>query len=162
MGEYYTPRWIDRVSPKGHRLRYLYWKHLVGNLGLDVVFSKNTKIIAPELVTIADGVRITPDVILDGRQGLSIGRFTQIGFESLILTYSHEFSRTDMPVVHQGMVGASVTIGNDVWIGARAIVLPGVQIGDQAIVGAGAVVTKDVEPLAIVAGNPARVIRLRA
>jgi chloramphenicol O-acetyltransferase type B len=60
------------------------------------------------------------------------------------------------------MVGAPVTIGNDVWIGARVIVLPGVQIGDQAIVGAGAVVTKDVEPLAIVAGNPARVIRLRA
>lgn len=52
-------------------------------------------------------------------------------------------------------------IGNDVWIGSRALVLQGVTIGDGAVVGAGAVVTKDVEPYTIVAGNPARVIRKR-
>ena len=52
-------------------------------------------------------------------------------------------------------------IGNDVWIGNRAIVLQGVRIGDGAVIGAGAVVTKDVEPYTIVAGNPARVIRKR-
>lgn len=52
-------------------------------------------------------------------------------------------------------------IGNDVWIGNRALVLQGVSIGDGAVVGAGAVVTKDVEPYSIVAGNPARVIRKR-
>lgn len=53
------------------------------------------------------------------------------------------------------------TIGHDVWIGARAIVLDGVEIGNGAIVGAGAVVTKDVPPYAIVAGVPARVLRYR-
>lgn len=52
-------------------------------------------------------------------------------------------------------------IGNDVWIGNRSLVLQGVTIGDGAVVGAGAVVTKDVEPYTIVAGNPARVIRKR-
>lgn len=52
-------------------------------------------------------------------------------------------------------------IGNDVWIGNRAMVLQGVTIGDGAVVGAGSVVTKDVEPYTIVAGNPARVIRKR-
>ncbi|MGB0498557.1 MAG: CatB-related O-acetyltransferase, partial [Rubricella sp.] len=50
---------------------------------------------------------------------------------------------------------------NDVWIGARAIIMSGVTIADGAIVAAGAVVTKDVEPYAIVGGNPARVIRYR-
>jgi acetyltransferase-like isoleucine patch superfamily enzyme len=54
-----------------------------------------------------------------------------------------------------------VTIGNDVWIGANAIIFDGISIGDGAIVGAGAVVTKDVPPYAIVAGIPARIIRYR-
>jgi len=54
-----------------------------------------------------------------------------------------------------------ITVGNDVWIGSRAIVLSGVKIGDGAVVGAGAVVTKDVQPYAVVAGNPAKLIRHR-
>lgn len=55
----------------------------------------------------------------------------------------------------------TTAIGNDVWIGNRAMILQGITIGDGAVVGAGAVVTKDVEPYTIVAGNPARVIRKR-
>ena len=54
-----------------------------------------------------------------------------------------------------------VEIGNDVWIGARAIIMPGVTVGDGAIIGAGAVVTKDVPSCAIVGGVPARVIKMR-
>ena len=54
-----------------------------------------------------------------------------------------------------------VTIGNDVWIGARAIILSGVTVGDGAVIGAGAVVSRDVPPYAVVAGNPARLIRYR-
>ena len=54
-----------------------------------------------------------------------------------------------------------VTIGKNCWIGTRCLILPGVTIHDGAVVGAGSVVTKDVPPLAIVAGNPARVIKYR-
>jgi acetyltransferase-like isoleucine patch superfamily enzyme len=54
-----------------------------------------------------------------------------------------------------------VVIGNDVWIGTGAIILRGLSVGDGAVIGAGAVVTKDVPPYAIVAGNPARVIKYR-
>ncbi|MFI0843430.1 DapH/DapD/GlmU-related protein [Mesorhizobium sp. IMUNJ 23232] len=57
--------------------------------------------------------------------------------------------------------GKRVTIGHDVWIGHGAVVMPGVSIGHGAVVGANAVVTHDVDPFAIVAGNPARVLRLR-
>ena len=53
------------------------------------------------------------------------------------------------------------TIGDGVWIGARAIILPGVTIGEGAVVAAGAVVTKDVEPWAVVGGNPAKFIKMR-
>lgn len=52
-------------------------------------------------------------------------------------------------------------IGNDVWLGANSLVLKGVKIGDGAVIGAGAVVTKDVPPYAIVGGNPAKVIKMR-
>jgi len=56
---------------------------------------------------------------------------------------------------------APVKIGNDVWIGARSIILPGVEIGDGAVIGAGAVVTKSVPPYAIVGGVPAKIIKYR-
>lgn len=62
---------------------------------------------------------------------------------------------------HKKSRGGNNTIGNDVWVGAGAIVLRGVNIGDGAVVGAGSIVTKDVPPYAIVAGNPARVVRMR-
>ena len=52
-------------------------------------------------------------------------------------------------------------IGNDVWIGARVIILPGVRIGDGAVIGAGSVVTNDVPSLGVVAGNPAKLIHMR-
>lgn len=64
-------------------------------------------------------------------------------------------------VVHADGCDYSVRIGNDVWIGYGALIMAGVSIGDGAIVGAGAVVTKDVEPYAIVGGVPAKVIRMR-
>lgn len=59
------------------------------------------------------------------------------------------------------MEGAPVHVGDDVWIGASTFILPGITISDHAIVGAGSVVTKDVPVGAIVAGNPARVVKYR-
>ena len=65
-------------------------------------------------------------------------------------------------MMHQGFsVEKPVIIGNDVWIGDRVTILPGVRIGDGCIVGAGAVVTHDIPAFAIAAGNPAKVVRYR-
>lgn len=64
------------------------------------------------------------------------------------------------PIANGGRPGG-ITVGNDVWIGHGAIILPGVEIGDGAVVGAGAVVTKSVQPYAIVGGSPAKLIRYR-
>jgi len=93
---------------------------------------------------------------------LKVGKDVMMGPYVVIVGNSHEFSRTDIPMRLQGMKKfPPVQIENDVWIGARAMILPGIRIGKGAIIGSGAIVTKDVPPYAICAGNPARVIKYR-
>lgn len=93
---------------------------------------------------------------------LVLGNNVMMGPDVIIYTQSHNFSRTDVPMNTQGDAPKEdVSIGNDVWIGARVIILPGVKVGDGAILAAGAIVTKDVEPYTIVGGNPAKVIKSR-
>ena len=92
--------------------------------------------------------------LLDGRRHpIVIGADVSIGPEAVILTLGHD---PRSPVFADR--GGPVMIADRVWIGYRALVLPGVCIGEGAVVGAGSVVTRDVPPYAIVAGNPARVI----
>jgi virginiamycin A acetyltransferase len=102
----------------------------------------------------------------------TIGRYCSIAHGVIALTHNHPL---DHPSTHSfffnnclGVVDAylvehhPLSIGNDVWIGQNAIILPSVsRIGDGAVIGAGAVVTKDVEPYSIVVGNPARLLRYR-
>ncbi len=91
-----------------------------------------------------------------------IGDHSFMGPDVVIWTTNHRFDRTDIPMMYQGSTPEQpVTIGNDVWIGTRAILLPGVHIGSHSVVGAGAVVAKDIPEWSVVAGNPARVIRYR-
>lgn len=97
-----------------------------------------------------------------------IGNDTKIGDDVMmapqviILSNSHNHDRVDIPMRNQGAAEPrSVVIGNDVWIGTRSIILPGICVGSHSIIGAGSVVTKDVPDWAVVAGNPARIIRYR-
>lgn len=91
-----------------------------------------------------------------------IGDNVMMAPEVKIYTRNHRFDRKDIPMIKQGTTPVKpVIIGNDVWIGSRVIILPGVTIGDGAIIGAGSVVTKDVPPYSIFAGNPAKFIRER-
>lgn len=104
-----------------------------------------------------------------------IGKFTSIANSVVIGGASHPMDWIGMsPVFYKGRDSVKrkfaefelppvkrVSIGSDVWIGRNAIILSGVRVGDGAVVGAGSVVTKDVAPYAIVAGNPAKLIRYR-
>jgi maltose O-acetyltransferase len=144
----------------GSRIRRRYLrKHSL--LGQDVHISEGVRIIEPNRLALGDGAGIAPGAVLDCRGGLSIGRDTMIGIDAVLLTTSHRFQSTEVPMRLQGLDAAPLAIGADVWVGARVIILPGLSVGDGAIIGAGAVVTHDVSPYTIVAGCPAREIGTR-
>jgi acetyltransferase-like isoleucine patch superfamily enzyme len=78
-----------------------------------------------------------------------------------MITRKHGFGDIERPMSEQQYTSAPIIIEDDVWVGFQAIILPGVTIGRSSIVGAGAVVTRDVEPHSIVGGVPARLLRKR-
>lgn len=113
-----------------------------------------------------DGISIGDNsglgVNCDVRGPLEIGNNVMMGPNVCIMTAIHNTIRTDIPMCQQGhLPKKKVTIGDDVWIGARVIIMPGVTIGSGSIIGAAAVVTKDVPDYAVVAGVPAKVIKFR-
>jgi maltose O-acetyltransferase len=110
-------------------------------------------------ISIGDNCEVNAGAQIFGAQ---IGNDVMIGPEAIILCRNHEFREPDVPMRVQGASEpAPPVIEDGAWLGARAIVLPGRRIGTGAIVGAGAVVSRDVEPYSIVAGNPAAVIGSR-
>lgn len=92
---------------------------------------------------------------------LRIGDNVMMGPEVTILTHTHNIERTDIPMGQQGMRVAEVVVGNDVWIGMRVVIMPGVKVGNGAVLGSCAVVTKDVPDFAVVGGVPAKIIKYR-
>ncbi|MGB7238827.1 MAG: glycosyltransferase [Rhodococcus sp. (in: high G+C Gram-positive bacteria)] len=112
-------------------------------------------------VTIGAGTAIGMHNVVWGQGGVTIGENCLLGPNVTIVSEGHAFHDVDSPINRQGHVRAPIVIGDDVWIGAGAVVTEGVTIGSGAIVGAGAVVTHDVGPLEIVGGVPAKLIRMR-
>jgi maltose O-acetyltransferase len=147
----------------GMKLRRSIFKKLFKELGYGstIFISTNVKLIFPQGIELGSHVGIARDCVLDGRGGIKIGDYTIIGFESIILTCTHNSNRKDIPIREQGMFTAPVIIGKDVWVGARVSILPGVTIGNGVIIGINSVVTKDVPPKTIVGGIPARIIKDR-
>lgn len=145
----------------GRKIRKTIAKRLFKECGIGTSISTNVRLLCPQQICLGKHVGIPRDVTLDGRGGLQIGDDTMVGFESIILTSTHNSNRKDIPIRKQGMFCAHVKIGKNVWIGARVIILPRVTIGDGAIIGANSVISKDVLPNTIVGGVPAKFIKER-
>ena len=145
----------------GNKCRTRYARKNLKNIGELSTISTNVRLLSPNKITIGSSVGIARDVTLDGRGGIEIGDFTLIGFESVLLTSTHNYSSKETPIAKQGMYSKPVKIGKDCWIGARVMVLPGIEIGDGCIIGANSVVTKNIPSYCVAAGVPARVIRER-
>lgn len=148
------------VSKIIRKLRSAVGKHLFDGCGSNINIEKGADFGSGKNIIIGNnsGLGINCKV----RGPLEIGDNVMMGPDVVIMTNSHKFSRIDIPMNAQGSaVPRKVRIDNDVWIGTRVIILPGVTIGSGAIIGAGAVVTKDVPKMAIVGGCPAKVIKYR-
>lgn len=140
-----------------HSIRLLLYRSVLGiRIGKHSSVHRLCRFYRPRGVTIGEHCVINREVLLDGRAGVRIGNNVSISEGAFILSLEHN---PNSPAFASR--GIEVSIGDHVFVGARATVLPGVTLGEGAVVAAGAVVTHDVEPFAIVAGVPARLIGQR-
>jgi len=158
---YLFARWL----PESHRsrlakkLRSWLCRRLFARCGRDVNVERGASFGSGRRVRIGDRSGLGANARVEW---VTIGRDVMMGPDLLAFNRNHAHCRLDVPMVEQGFEPPEeIVIEDDVWIGARVILLPGVRVGKGCIVGAGAVVTRDVPPFAIVAGAPARVIRFR-
>lgn len=112
-------------------------------------------------INIGEHTSIGAHNFLHGGGGIEIGANCLLGPYVSVFTENHRFSDLEAPIREQGEERRSVTIGDNVWIGAKSVVLAGVTLGSNSIIGAGAVVSQSVEPDSIYVGNPARKVRDR-
>jgi acetyltransferase-like isoleucine patch superfamily enzyme len=143
-------------APSHHFRRFMY-RHVFGiRLGKHSIIHWQARFFGPRGIHIGSQCNIGNGCFMDGRSGLIIGNRVATGSEVMIYTLQHDI---DSPTF--ATTGGPVVIEDYVYIGPRAIILPNVHIGCGAVVAAGAVVTHNVPPYAVVGGVPARFLHER-
>ena len=132
------------------------WKIQFESCGLGVKFWGVCNIKNPGNITVGNNVTFNDGAYLNGLGKISLGDNVSISAMSIIVSTGLD---TDSLAISKIHVDKEIIIGNNVQVGAGAIILAGVSIGNNVVIGAGAIVTKDIDSNCIVAGNPARVIR---
>ncbi|WP_394866658.1 acyltransferase [Paraclostridium bifermentans] len=132
-------------------------------LGLNTNIEEEFCILNPQNIKIEDNVFIGRQSYIDAKGGLLIKEGTMIGPRVFMITSNHVYNHNDLKSIpyENNNLMKPITINENVWIGANVTILPGVNIGEGAVVSMGSVVTKDVEPMAVVGGNPAKTLKYR-
>lgn len=139
-----------------HPLRRVVCKAVLKKMSWSCAIFRNVDLRSPYRISIGENTIINKRCVLDGRGGLTIGDNVDIAQEVCIWTEQHDYNSPDYSSVCK-----SVVIEDYVWVASRAIILPGIKVGRGAVIACGSIVTKDVPPLSIVAGVPAKVIGQR-
>lgn len=156
----HLPRSIAPLGSVWRVLRATAARHMLVSAGYGINIEKGARFGSGSQVSLGNRSGIGAFAELVG--AVEIGDQVMMGPEVLVMTQNHCIDRTDIPMMVQGLTESrQVVIEDDVWIGARAVIMPGVRVGRGSVVAAGAIVTKSVPPMSIVGGNPARVIRSR-
>ena len=146
---------------KGMVIRYALLKTLAANVGENVTIKDDVYLLNPSGLSIGDNVSIHPFCYLECIGGVTIGNDVSIAEGTSIISFEHNYENTSIPIKDQGITRKAIRIANDVWVGAKAILLGGVTVEEGAIIAAGAVVTNDVKKYSIVGGVPAKEIKTR-
>lgn len=134
-----------------------FWLRCFGaRVGKHCTIRRTSRVYYPWLLTLGDESCLADRVEIYNLGPIEIGRSVNISQEAYLCAGTHDYRRRSFP-----LLTPPIRIGNNVWIGARAFIGPGVELGDGAIVAAAAVVVKNVPPWMIVGGNPARVLKPR-
>lgn len=152
---YFCNEWIARFP--SHRFRNFYYRKVMGfKMGEDCSIHMRCSFDCAKNLTIGLNTVINARCRIDNRGSVIIGDNVSISQEVILLSADHDVNAADF-------AGRSLTVKIEdyVWIGTRATILPGVTIGKGALIAAGAVVTKDVIPYAIIAGVPGKIIKMR-
>jgi len=145
------------ISLGARGFRGFLCENIFKSVGKNVNIEKNVFFGGGRDIVIGDESGIGTNAKIQGP--LDIGKYVMMGPDVVIYTRNHNYTDLKTPMVHQGDSNPKkVVIKDDVWIGARVVILPGVTIGEGSIIGACALVTKDVKPYSIVGGVPAIVI----
>ncbi len=139
-----------------HHVRRFFYRLAGMKIGKGSALHMHTVLYDPTNISIGEDTIIGEKAVLDGRDRLTIGSHVDIASEVMVYNSEHDIHSEDFHAIH-----APVVIEDYVFIGPRAIILPGVTIGKGAVVGAGAVVTKDITPFTIAGGVPAKEIGKR-
>jgi acetyltransferase-like isoleucine patch superfamily enzyme len=131
-------------------------------IGQHVYIYPDVRILQPKGLKNGDNVVISHGVVITTLGTVTIGSNVLIGYGTRILSANHKMPEDRGAIWGAGHDVAPIVIEDEAWIGANAIILPGIYIGKGAVVAAGTVVTQNVKPYSIVAGVPARLIRMRS
>ena len=143
----------------GERLREHWYRRRFAICGENLTVPLGAYFVNPQNIQCGDNVFWGLYCYIQAGGGLTLGSDVAIGPHVKIWTQSHRYHRSDLPVWKQGYEYNSVTIGDDVWIGANAFIMPGTVLGDRCVVSAHSVVNKKIYPEGtILAGHPARKI----
>jgi acetyltransferase-like isoleucine patch superfamily enzyme len=155
MGESTGNAVISRIP--SHALRLFLYRHFFRTkIGAESSVHMGCELFMPQRIRIGRNTVIGWDCVLDGRGGLIIKDNVDIANNVFIFSAMH-----DPQDPHYRYVKKKVVIGNNVWLSSRCMILPGVRIGEGAVISAGAVVTRNIPPYAIVGGVPAKIIGTR-
>lgn len=154
----HLPQSYSKINKISHCLRAASAKLIFNSCGKNVAIGR--KAIISKNISIGNRSGIGEKCEVLGT--CTIGDNVLMAPECIVYTTNHNFMDRNKLIIEQGITAEfPVTIGNDVWIGRRVIILPGVKIGNGAVIAAGSVVTKDVPPYTLVGGNPSKVIKER-
>lgn len=139
-----------------HIIRQFFYRLAGIKIGKGTTIHMGTRFYYPKNISVGEDTIIGEGAVLDGRDKLTIGNHVDIASEVMIYNSEHDINHEKFQAI-----SAPVTIHDYVFIGPRAIILPGVTLGEGSVVAAAAVVTKDVAPYAVVGGVPAKIISER-